>query len=62
MNRQNIAVVLSERDLSWLSDVMLNAAQNSRKVSFFVDGGLKIKVAESVWTLPIGTTLAELED
>lgn len=62
MNPENIAVILSESDLGWLADVMRTAAQNSQKVSLTVDGGLKVKVGESMWTPPMGTTLAKINN
>lgn len=41
-------------DLEYLADVLAKVAKRGGKVRFTIDGGLKFKVDEDMWTPPYG--------
>jgi hypothetical protein len=59
MQAQNIAVITGN-NLAYLQEVIARALENDQSVSLCVDGGLKVKRGESMWSPPLGHTLAVL--
>lgn len=60
MQKDQIAVIDSGT-LTWLAAVCEEARRQGQTVSITVDGGLKVKRGESMWTPPLGKTLAQIE-
>jgi len=50
----NDIIELSGRDLEFLLAACERAIENGQSVKVCVDGGLKVKRGESMWTPPLG--------
>jgi hypothetical protein len=50
-------IELSDRELTYLIAVAKTAQANGQTLKVCVDGGLKIKRGESMWTAPMGHDL-----
>jgi hypothetical protein len=48
---------LNEREVEFLSQVFQRALENGQTVKVCIDGGLKVKRGESMWTPPLGHDL-----
>lgn len=48
---------LSGSDLDWLMAVCERAKEQGQTLKVCVDGGLKVKRGESMWTAPLGKPL-----
>lgn len=60
MNPEQI-IVLSGSTIDYLLAVLATARHNGQDVKVCVDGGFKVKRGESMWTPPLGHTLASEE-
>jgi hypothetical protein len=63
MNPEDIYVIQGYDLESMLLSLHVPKATRDKiyKMSFCIDGGLKVKINESTWTHAMGITLAELE-
>lgn len=61
MDPENI-IVLDRGDLTYVIAILRTAHSRNQPVSIAVDGGVKVKRGESMWTPPLGKTLAERDN
>ena len=60
MQKDQIAVI-DHMTASWLASVCEEAFRAGQTVSITVDGGLKVKRGESIWSPPLCHPLAQIE-